>query len=177
MKRLNSNLSLPLTLIALILAFSLTGQISPPAASVTSIVGTANRISVSTVAGVATISIPTNPTLPGNTTGTFIGNITGNVTGNATTATTATTSTSLSLTGVSSSIGGGALLAGACASTTVSITGATTSMPATAGPNTYPGDGTTWLAYVSSSNTVTVKVCATIALTPTASTYNVRVIG
>lgn len=77
--------------------------------------------------------------------------------------------------GTSGSLGGGALIAGACASTTVSITGAATSMVATTGPNTYPGDGATWSAQVTSSNTVTVRVCATVALTPTASTYNVRV--
>lgn len=78
--------------------------------------------------------------------------------------------------GTTGSIGGGALLAGACTSGTVSVTGATTSMVAVANPNTYPGDGSEWEAYVSSSNTVTVKVCAIVALTPTASTYNVRVI-
>jgi hypothetical protein len=51
-------------------------------------VGTANQITVTgsspiTGAGSWTFSIPTNPTLPGNTTGTFIGNLTGNVTGTA----------------------------------------------------------------------------------------------
>lgn len=80
------------------------------------------------------------------------------------------------LTGTSSSIGGGLLTVGTCASGTVSVTGATTSMGAIATPATYPGDGNYWEAYVSSSNTVTVKVCATATLTPTASTYNVRVI-
>lgn len=80
------------------------------------------------------------------------------------------------LSGTSGSIGGGALLAGACATGTLTVTGATTSMIALTDPNTYPGDGAYWDAYVSSANTVTVKVCAVIALTPTASTYNVRVI-
>lgn len=51
------------------------------------LVGTANQITITgaspiTSSGSWTVSIPTNPTLPGNTTGTFIGNITGNVTGN-----------------------------------------------------------------------------------------------
>lgn len=81
-----------------------------------------------------------------------------------------------SFSGTTGSIGGGALLAGACTSGTVSITGATTSMVAVASPNTYPGDGSLWNAQVTSSNTVTVRVCADVALTPTASTYNVRVI-
>lgn len=80
------------------------------------------------------------------------------------------------LSGTSGSIGGGALIAGQCASGTATVTGATTSMVALADPNTYPGDGTIWDAQVTSANTVTVKVCAIIALTPTSSTYNVRVL-
>lgn len=43
-------------------------------------------------------------------------------------------------------------------------------------PNTYPGDGTLFYGYVSTNGTVTVKACAIIALTPTSSTYNVRVV-
>lgn len=80
------------------------------------------------------------------------------------------------LSGTTGSIGGGALIAGACASNTVTVTGATTGMVALTDPNTYPGDGTLWDAQVTSANTVTVKVCAIVALTPTASTYNVRVL-
>jgi len=81
-----------------------------------------------------------------------------------------------SFSGTSVSLGGGALLAGACASNTTTVTGATTSMAAVASPNTYPGDGSTWSAQVTSANTVTTRVCAVVALTPTASTYNIRVI-
>ncbi len=92
------------------------------------------------------------------------------------TSSTAATWQTLIFPGTSGSIGGGALGAGACTSGTVSITGATTSMVAVASPNTYPGDGATWSAQVTSSSTVTVYVCATVALTPGASTYNVRVI-
>ena len=53
------------------------------------ITGTANQITVTNgnCAGNPTLSIPTNPTLPGTTTGTFSGNLTGDVTGNASTAT------------------------------------------------------------------------------------------
>lgn len=80
------------------------------------------------------------------------------------------------LTGTSGSLGGGALAAGACASGTVSITGSTTAMSVVATPVTYPGDAIYWKAYVSAAGTVTVKVCAAIAATPTSSTYNVRVI-
>lgn len=82
----------------------------------------------------------------------------------------------VNLSGLTASLGGGALLAGACTSGTVTVTGATTSMPAVTSPNTYPGDGIVWDAQVTSANTVTVKVCAILGLTPTASTYNVRVI-
>jgi hypothetical protein len=56
------------------------------------------------------------------------------------------------------------------------VTSSTTSMPVGVSPNTYPGDGAYWMGYVSANGTVTVKVCAAIALTPTSSTYNVRVI-
>jgi len=51
------------------------------------LIGTSNQITVTgaspiTGSGSWTLSIPTNPTLPGTTTGTFSGNLTGNVTGN-----------------------------------------------------------------------------------------------
>jgi len=84
----------------------------------------------------------------------------------------------LPLTGTSGSIGGSPLTAGTCATGTVSVTGATTSMGVVATPATYPGDAFTWSGYVSSSNTVTVRVCTNLAAggTPTASVYNVRVI-
>ena len=80
------------------------------------------------------------------------------------------------LSGTTVSLGGSSLTAGTCSSTNVTITGATTSMVATASPVTYPGAPYFWNAYVSSANTVTVNVCAPIAGTPTASNYNVRVI-
>ena len=78
--------------------------------------------------------------------------------------------------GTTGSIGGSLLAAGACSSGTVSITGAASGMAAVATPGTYPGDGNYWLAYVSAANTVTVKICAAVAGTPGASTYNVRVL-
>lgn len=80
------------------------------------------------------------------------------------------------LSGTTGSIGGGLLTAGTCASGTATIAGAATSMSATSSPTTYPGDGSEWQTYVSGANTVTVKVCAIIAVTPSASVYNVRVI-
>lgn len=78
--------------------------------------------------------------------------------------------------GTTGSIGGGALAAGACASGTVAIANTTTAMAVIATPVTYPGDGTDWKGYVSAAGTVTVKVCALVAVTPAASTYNVRVL-
>ncbi len=80
------------------------------------------------------------------------------------------------LPGTTGSIGGGALLAGACASGTVAVANSTTSMTVSVSPNTYPGDSVLFYGYVSSAGTVTVKVCGVIAVTPTSSTYNVRVI-
>lgn len=83
---------------------------------------------------------------------------------------------SVTYTGTTGSIGGGALLAGACSSGTVAVTNSTTSMTVAVSANTYPGDGTLYYGYVSTNGTVTVKACALVALTPGASTYNVRVI-
>lgn len=85
------------------------------------------------------------------------------------------------LSGTSGSIGGSLLVAGACSSGTVTVTGATTGMFAGASPagGVDPTNGGTLGvsidARVSSTNTVTVSVCSPIAGTPTASTYNVRV--
>jgi hypothetical protein len=82
------------------------------------------------------------------------------------------------LSGTSASIGGSALDVGACASGTVMVTGATTSMAVVVSPagGAGPGSGFVWKGYVSSAGTVTVQVCAIAAATPTATTYNVRVI-
>jgi hypothetical protein len=79
--------------------------------------------------------------------------------------------------GTSASIGGSLLSAGACASGTATVTGAASSGALQATPNTYPGDGIWWGAYLSATNTATVKVCAAVSATPTASTYNVRAIN
>ena len=91
-------------------------------------------------------------------------------------ATGTTCSDTFPLTATTTSVGGTALTAGTCSATTVSVTGATTSMAVEATPSTYPGDAIYWKGYVSSAGTVTVKVCAAVAATPTPSTYNVRVI-
>jgi hypothetical protein len=83
--------------------------------------------------------------------------------------------TTITYTATSGSIGGGALAAGACSNAATTVTGATSSMVAYTSPVADPGDGAVWLAYVSAADTVTVKVCAIVAMTPTATTYNIRV--
>lgn len=85
------------------------------------------------------------------------------------------------LSGITGSIGGGLLAAGGCSSGTVTITGATTSMAAIASPSADPQGGSLNIglsiyAYVSAANVVTVRVCALVASTPVATTYNVKVI-
>lgn len=86
------------------------------------------------------------------------------------------------LSGTTGSIGGGLLVAGACATGTVAITGSTTSMTVTVSPaaGVDPTNGgvlgVSWDGRVSANGTVTVSVCTPIAGTPTAATYNVRVI-
>lgn len=81
------------------------------------------------------------------------------------------------LSGTTGSIGGGLLSAGSCATGTATVTGATTGMVAVANPTTYQGDGVQFQAYVSASNTVTVKACALLLITPSATTYKVRVLS
>lgn len=80
------------------------------------------------------------------------------------------------LAGTTGSIGGGALTVGTCTSGTVAVANSTTAMAVAASPVSYPGDGIYWVGYVSAAGTVTVKVCATASITPTASAYNVRVL-
>jgi hypothetical protein len=84
----------------------------------------------------------------------------------------------LPLSAASASIGGSSVGAGACASGTVTVTGATTSMAANATPVADPGTSFIPWAFVSSANTVTVRVCnfTSTSATPTATAYNVRVI-
>ncbi len=89
---------------------------------------------------------------------------------------------SVPLVGTTASIGGGALLAGACATGTAFVPGASTSMLASASPaaGVDPTNGAilgvSILANVTSQNTVTVSVCVPIAGTPAAAAYTVRVI-
>ncbi len=114
---------------------------------------------------------------------------TNSTTTNATTTnfiSTSATTTNLAINGLSvypiiatttASLGGGLLTAGSCASVQATTTQTlTTSMVVNVTPTTYPGDGTSWDAFIGPNNTVTVKVCVVATLTPTASTYNIRII-
>jgi hypothetical protein len=76
-------------------------------------------------------------------------------------------------------MGGSALLVGACTTGTISVTGATPGQPVAISAS----DGTNIAALgayvhadVTSANTVTVSVCAIVALTPPNKSYNVRVL-
>lgn len=82
----------------------------------------------------------------------------------------------LPLSAVTPSLGGAALTTGQCSSAVLSVPGAATSMVVETSPIAYPGDQFVWRGYVSAAGTVTVKVCALAAGTPTASVYNIRVI-
>lgn len=74
------------------------------------------------------------------------------------------------------SIGGSLLLAGACTTGTANVSGATVGMVSAVEPASYPGAGVYWQSRVTSANTVTVYVCGVIAVTPSSTTYQVRVI-
>jgi hypothetical protein len=80
------------------------------------------------------------------------------------------------LSGVSGSLGGSAMTAGQTITIAVTIAGAAVGMVAATSPETYPGDGFVWDAYISAVNTVTVRLTAVLAATPTASMYDIRVI-
>lgn len=71
---------------------------------------------------------------------------------------------------------GGAIVGVGCDTGTVTINGASTTMVPVAVATTSgaPGAGLTVSAQVTSSNTVTVSVCAPLSLTPVSSTYLVR---
>jgi hypothetical protein len=79
---------------------------------------------------------------------------------------------------VSASIGGGALLAGACATATSSIDSSysTSTTAVVMTPQTYPGDGVFWHAYISAVGVLTEKVCEAVAGTPTASAYVIKLV-
>lgn len=87
-------------------------------------------------------------------------------------------SLSQGLCATSTAIGGGALLVGASASTTVTVNGAAVGMhcDATASDGTdLAALGALPICTVTGANTVTVRVVAIVALTPPSKAMNVRV--
>ena len=83
--------------------------------------------------------------------------------------------TTATLSGTTASIGGGALTAGTCTTGTASVTGATVGHPVSvsASDGTLPNGLIILSAAVTSSDNVTVQLCATGGVTPAANTYNV----
>jgi hypothetical protein len=83
------------------------------------------------------------------------------------------------LSGLTGSIGGGALTAGNCTTGTVTVTGVVTGSPVavSASDGTLPDPLIVLRGAVTASNTVTVQLCAIANVTPAAKTYNVRVIN
>ena len=81
--------------------------------------------------------------------------------------------------GVSASLGGSALAAGARAVVSVTVPGARTHMAVEVSPagGVDPGAGVVWSGRVTADDTVQVSVTAIVAATPVAATYNVRVLG
>lgn len=84
------------------------------------------------------------------------------------------------LIGTTGSIGGSALSAGVCTSGTATVTGVASTMAVVVSPSSNPLliyiQGLAIWGYVSATDTVTVEVCAIVATTPAATTYNVRLI-
>lgn len=70
----------------------------------------------------------------------------------------------------------GALLALASTSTTVTITGARAGMSVVATPQGDPGVNFYWSAWVSSNDTVTLKIGALVVGTPATVSWTIRVI-
>lgn len=79
--------------------------------------------------------------------------------------------------GTTSAIGGSSLMAGQCSGTTLSLLGPKVGMVVDVYPSgsTAPGNEFYYKGYVSSTNIVTVQVCAAVAGTPASTTYSVRV--
>ena len=74
-------------------------------------------------------------------------------------------------------LGGGALLAGARAMTTVAVPGARSNMQVHVTPQSDLGVGMAHGGFVSSNDVVTVWILGVIAITPPATVFNVSVEG
>jgi len=125
-----------------------------------------------TVGGQVTVvsSAPSNCTL-----GTLFFNTTTNLLSVCKTTDTLVAVMVAPLRGTTGTITGTLLALGACDTGTATITGATTSMQASASPVSDPGSTVIWHAWVSSSNTVTVKECELVLGTPNNTAYNIVV--
>jgi hypothetical protein len=75
-----------------------------------------------------------------------------------------------------SSLGGGALLAGACSSVSTAATGLSSTTAFMTTPKNDPGDGFFWSTIADSATSARTRVCASVAGTPNASVYNVKII-
>jgi hypothetical protein len=73
-------------------------------------------------------------------------------------------------------IGGQRLQTGECRSGTAVVSSVTSSMGLIATPVEYPGDGVYIVAYKSGPDTVTVKECALMPVTPIPTTFTVKAI-
>ena len=84
--------------------------------------------------------------------------------------------TAQTLSGTTGSIGGTALTAGSCTQGTAAVTGAKVGHPVSvsASDGTLPNGFIILSAAVTSSDTVTVQLCATASVTPATNTYNVQ---
>lgn len=81
------------------------------------------------------------------------------------------------LAATTASLGGSVLLLGARSCNTTNVAGALSGMSVQASPNGDPGAGVSPPnAWVSSSGVVTTCISALVAVTPTAQTYNLRII-
>lgn len=82
------------------------------------------------------------------------------------------------ISGVSPSLGGSPVLAGACTVTTASIPGATPAMGYSTNSTVYPGDGFIYKIYCITNDFVVIKLCnfTSGTLTPVASTYVIKAI-
>ncbi len=82
------------------------------------------------------------------------------------------------LVGTTGSIGGGLLTAGNCATGTATVTGAVVGNPVSwsTSDGTLPSPLAIISAAVTSTNTVSLQVCAVATLTPASKTYNVSVV-
>lgn len=87
-----------------------------------------------------------------------------------------TRNTRTSLVGITGSIGGSFLAVGTCSTGTATVTGAFNGNVVVATSLAAPIDGMYINSYVSNPDEVTVKACAVVAGTPTASLYVVRVL-